>query len=196
VPSTRRSASRGHGQSPCSTRVAARCAMLSRAPGASSVVKGIEVVVLDSISRSGMGDLNENQSGSKIMDALNGLSESWLAIGHTPRASADHVTGTMQFDAAADLMVKLSSEQEDDGPMGVSLELTKKNDIPYYKPRILALEFDRNLGFVGFREARRGEFPTIEAGRQQSVLQQLKDWTLDQPHGLGSASVPLPELPG
>jgi hypothetical protein len=155
--------------------------------------EGIEFVVLDSISRAGMGDLNENQSGSKIMDALNGLAESWLAIGHTPRASGEHVTGTMQFDAAADLMVKLASEQEDDGPLGVSLELTKKNDIPYYKPRILALEFDRNLGFIGFREARRGEFPTIEAGRTASALQRLKDWTLDQPNGLGDATAAADE---
>jgi hypothetical protein len=94
----------------------------------------------------------------------------------------------MQFDAAADLMVKLSSEQEGDGPLGVCLELTKKNDIPYYKPRILALEFDPMLGFVGFRHARRGEFPEIESGRKTSALQQLKDWTLDQPSGLGDAS--------
>lgn len=150
--------------------------------------EGIEVVILDSISRAGMGDLNENQSGSKIMDALNGLCESWLAIGHTPRASGDHVTGTMQFDAAADLMVKLASEQDEDGPLGISLELMKKNDIPYYKPRILALEFDRDLGFIGFREARRGEFPEIESGRKMSALQQLKDWTQDQPLGLGDAS--------
>jgi hypothetical protein len=147
-----------------------------------------EVIILDSISRSGMGDLNENQSGSRIMDALNGLAESWIAIGHTPRASGEHVTGTMQFDAAADLMVKLASEQEDDGPLGVSLELTKRNDIPYYKPQILALEFDHAHGFIGYRSARRGEFPTIEAGRKVSALHQLKDWLLDQPGGLGDAT--------
>jgi hypothetical protein len=99
----------------------------------------------------------------------------------------------MQFDAAADLMVKLSSEQEEDGPLGVSLELTKKNDIPWYKPRILALEFDAQLGFTGFREARRGEFPTIEAGRQASALQRLKDWTLDQVNGLGDATTAAQE---
>jgi hypothetical protein len=68
------------------------------------------------------------------------------------------------------------------------LELTKKNDIPWYKPRILALEFDAQLGFAGFREARRGEFPTIEAGGNQSALKRLMDWTLDQPNGLGDAS--------
>jgi AAA domain-containing protein len=148
----------------------------------------IEVVILDSISRAGMGELNEGGVGTKIMDAMNGLAESWLAIGHTPRASGEHVTGTMQFDAAADLMVKLSSEQEADGPLGVGLDLTKRNDIPYYKPRILALEFDRALGFIGYREARRGEFPTLEAGRTVSALQQLKDWTLDQVNGLGDAT--------
>jgi hypothetical protein len=148
----------------------------------------IELVILDSISRAGMGELNEGGVGTKIMDAMNGLAESWLAIGHTPRASGEHVTGTMQFDAAADLMVKLTSEQEEDGPLGVALELTKKNDLPYYKPRILALEFDRSLGFIGFRGARRGEFPTIEAGRTASALQRLKDWTLDQVNGLGDAT--------
>jgi hypothetical protein len=153
----------------------------------------IEVVILDSISRSGMGELNEGQTGSRIMDALNGLAESWLAIGHTPRASGDHVTGTMQFDAAADLMVKLSSEQEEDGPLGVCLELTKRNDVPYYKPRILALEFDPSLGFSGYRDARHGEFPTLESGRKVSALQQLKDWLLDQPQGLGDASTAADE---
>jgi hypothetical protein len=148
----------------------------------------IELVILDSISRAGMGELNEGGVGTKIMDAMNGLAESWLAIGHTPRASGEHVTGTMQFDAAADLMVKLTSEQEEDGPLGVALELTKKNDLPYYKPRILALEFDRDLGLIGYREARRGEFPTLEAGRTVSALQQLKDWTLDQVNGQGDAT--------
>lgn len=155
--------------------------------------EGIELVILDSISRAGMGELNEGQTGSRIMDALNGLCESWIAIGHTPRASGDHVTGTMQFDAAADLMVKLSSEQEDDGPLGISLELTKRNDIPYYKPRILALEFNREVGFLGCREARRGEFPSIEEGRKVSALKQLKDWTLDQVNGLGDATTAATE---
>jgi hypothetical protein len=70
-----------------------------------------------------MGDLTENGAGNKIVDALNGMAETWLAIGHTPRASAEHVYGTVHFDAGADLMVKLTSEQDEDGPLGISLEM-------------------------------------------------------------------------
>ena len=53
----------------------------------------VELVVVDSISRTGVGDLNENEASNRGIDALNSLAPSWLALGHTPRDSTDHLFG-------------------------------------------------------------------------------------------------------
>lgn len=67
--------------------------------GAKAIIDrdGVEVVFLDSLSRAGFGDLKDNRPGNSIMDALNGLSETWLALGHTPRNDPSHLYGTIMF---------------------------------------------------------------------------------------------------
>src|SRR5262249_42735377 len=146
--------------------------------------QGIEVIFLDSLSRAGLGDMNANDSVNRIVDRLNAF-PTWVALGHTPRADTTHVYGSQMFDAAADLTVRLQSEQEDDGPLGVGLDLDKRNDVAWHKMTITALEFD-GLGLVNVRPAQPGEFPDVEAGKKLTMRQAVKQFLLDCDGGRAS----------
>jgi len=122
---------------------------------------GASCVVLDSISRAGAGDLTENGPANRIVDLLNGLTETWAGIGHTPRAADDHVYGSQHFDAGADVLVQVLSQLGAGGPLGIGLKVTGENDLGPRPMTILALEFD-DLGLRGARRAEPGEFAEIE----------------------------------
>ncbi len=123
----------------------------------------VEVVVLDSISRAGMGDLTENAPVNKIIDAMNGLAPTWLGIAHAPRGSDEHLYGSIHFDAGADVLVRLASEQAGERLLGVSLQMMKGNDVGTRAVEMLAYEFDQ-MGIVGIRRAREREFISLEEG--------------------------------
>lgn len=127
--------------------------------------EGVQLVVVDSLSRAGYGDLNDNQDTNRGMDALNALDTAWLAIGHTPRGDESHLFGSQMQDAAADLMVGLMSEERVDRngrvTLGIGLKGTKANDVRVPPLTIMAYEFDE-VGLTGIRKARPGEFLTIE----------------------------------
>lgn len=89
---------------------------------------GVELVVLDSLSRAGYGDLNSNQVANTAVDALNSLGVAWLAIGHTPRGDDTHLYGSVHQEAGADVMAALTSVKEVDGSLGVGVSVTKAND--------------------------------------------------------------------
>mgnify|MGYP001603292740 FL=1 len=154
--------------------------LTSVADGARKYVQeqGIGVTLLDSISRAGFGKLVDDEVGNTIMDSLNGLCPSWLAIAHTPRADKSHAFGSQMFDAAADLLVQVTSQRNgDDNVLGVSMKITKDNDVGRRQPTMLALEFDR-AGLVGVRPARPFEFPELidaKQNTQQEVIEYLKD---------------------
>lgn len=149
--------------------------------------KGVQLIMLDSISRAGLGDLNENAAGNKIIDALNAFGLPWFAIGHTPRGDETHVYGSIMFDAGADITVQLLSQQMDDGTLGVGLAIVKENDIGKRPTRILAYEFDR-AGLSNVRAARPGEFPDIEQGRQPSLPDLIRDYLADMPNAKATAT--------
>ena len=134
----------------------------------------IEVVFLDSISRAGMGDLTDGAVANKVIDVLNRLCQTWLAIAHTPRAAEDHVYGSVFFTAGADVEVRLSS-QTGERVTGVGLEVTKANDVA--KPPLAT--FARVWGPDGLeaiRSARRHEFPELEAGRPTSLAEEVAEY--------------------
>jgi 5S rRNA maturation endonuclease (ribonuclease M5) len=142
--------------------------------------KAVKVVFLDSISRSGYGDLNENKVANSIMDALSGLCDTWLAIAHTPRSDDSHIFGGVHFEAAADLVVQLSGENKDARTLGVGFQITKRNDLP---PGLgsnrYALEFGET-GLTNFRPANIGEFPELEGKAQMKkpAREQIVDYIL------------------
>ena len=136
---------------------------------------GVEVLFLDSISRSGQGSLLDDRAVNQTIDILNNLAKTYLAIGHTPRGDESHLFGSVMFEAGADLVVRLATEYTENG-LGIGLKVEKSNDTPKPPMQQLALEFDR-FGLSGVRAAQRGEFEELASG-SQSKLQQLIDFVL------------------
>ncbi len=147
----------------------------------------IKVVILDSISRSGFGDLTENRPVNAIIDALSGLTETWVALAHTPRADETHVYGGVMFEAGADIVVKLSSAISTNGTLGLGYEITKANDIAYGGLSTWAMEFDET-GLVNFRKAKAYEFPEIEGQIKKPAITVIKDYIFEQDSGEATAS--------
>jgi len=152
---------------------------------------GIRCVFLDSISRAGFGDLNENRPVNAIIDALNGLSESWLGLAHTPRADDTHAYGSVHFDAGADVMVQLTSQQDEylGAPLGIGLQVTKQNDFAKAmgRLRVIALDFDTE-GLTSVRVSDKVEFPEIEeqAGQKENMESAVRGFLLA--NGLATAN--------
>lgn len=129
---------------------------------------GVGCVFLDSLSRSGSGNLNDNDVVNAYCNLLNGFQVAWFALGHSPRGDDSHLFGSQMFDAAADLMVRLNQQEKTGGPMGVSLDLIKRNDVGKQPLWVGAFEFDE-LGLVRIRRARAGEFGELEAKQTMSM---------------------------
>jgi hypothetical protein len=139
----------------------------------------VDLVILDSISRFGSGDLNENLTANKTIDALSSLCPTWLALGHTPRADDSHAYGSVHFDAGADLMVKLTSVSKD-AKLGIGLTVTKSNDTPKGRMETLALAFDGD-GLTDARLAKPGEFGELALEQKTSLSQEITQYLLE--HG-------------
>lgn len=137
---------------------------------------GKDVLFLDSISRAGAGDLNENQPVNRITDLLNNLSPTWLALGHTPRGDESHVYGSTMFEAAADVMVMLASERRADGTIGIGLEITKANDAPTGGPmQVLAYSFD-DMGLTGCSHGDPSQFSELLARKRMSTAELIEEY--------------------
>jgi len=156
--------------------------------------RGVGLVVLDSISRAGAGDLNENQSGNRVIDALSALCPSWLALGHTPRSSDGHLFGSIMQDAGADICVQLCSQTIDNGTLGIGWELTKQNDTGRRGQEIYALEFGE-AGLKNIRKAKPFEFPEVEGKGTQSMEQTIIDFILEQ-EGADATATQIAEATG
>tara|TARA_R110002020_G_scaffold442901_1_gene654139 strand:+ start:483 stop:1832 length:1350 start_codon:yes stop_codon:yes gene_type:complete len=128
----------------------------------------IKLVIVDSISRAGMGSLVDDRPAVRITDALNNLVEesdrSWVGIAH--RAwSNEHVFGSVQFLAACDVMVDVeAAHDEQKGELGVKLSVTGQNDLPPSRPHVVALGFD-SMGLNSARRATDEEFPDLQDER-------------------------------
>lgn len=138
---------------------------------------GIKTVFLDSISRSGMGDLNENQPANRIIDTMNRIAPTWLAIAHTPRATEDHLFGSMHFEAGADVIVRVITQEKDDD-IGLGLQITKANDIKKPKMMCYALSFN-GIGLCGARKAKQGEFGELYIGIESSLTDEVTNYLLE-----------------
>ena len=130
--------------------------------------EGVGLVVVDSLSRMGLGKMIDDDVANRGMDALNALKTAWLVLAHTPRADATHTYGSQMFDAAADLTVQLiADERSKRDTLGLGLKLVKHNDVPPQRDAFqIALEFD-SMGLTRIRRALPGEFTIIDAQRAQ-----------------------------
>ena len=143
----------------------------------------VGAVILDSLSRAGLGKLTDDVPANNAMDLMNRLCETWVALGHTPRADEGHVYGSQMFDAAMDVGVQILAQRLDGGTMGLGLQVTKANDFATPPMGKLALEFDQ-YGLKNVREPRHHEFPELEAGRRLTAAQEIEEYLL----GIGEAS--------
>ena len=135
---------------------------------------GARTIFLDSISRTGYGDMTADRVVNAIMDDLNATFETWVALGHTPRATDEHSFGSQMFDAAADLCVKLAAQTSADGfTTGISLEVVKAYDTRTGAKATHVLEWDA-LGLHGVRKGKEGEFPEIMG--ETRLEDQIRDY--------------------
>ena len=162
---------RGHSLKAVATKARA---YVARNPGA--------VVFLDSISRSGLGKLVEEDPASQFTDTMNYISETWLAIGHTPRGDDSHIFGSVHFDAGEDIGIKATAELTNN-VAGVSLQVVKSNDIARPPTAYYSLEFGPD-GLEAVSKAGAIDFPELAARKAQSWLEQVEGYLLE----VGSAS--------
>lgn len=134
----------------------------------------VEALFFDSISRSGAGDLTESATGNRVVDLLNGLCPTWIALAHSPRADASHIFGTMMFTAGADVEVRLTAETQQ-GVTGVGMEITKINDLPKPPLGVHALVWGDD-GLNDIRPGRRHEFPELETGHGTGLAGEIADY--------------------
>ena len=132
----------------------------------------IGCVFLDSLSRAGPGSLNDDDVVNGYCNILNGLKCAWFALAHSPRADATHIFGSQMFDAAADLTVRVTQEQKLRGPMGVGLEVVKRNDIGPQPLWVGEFRFDDG-GLSGVARARAGYFAEIEGSEKQTMEEKI-----------------------
>ena len=136
---------------------------------------GYQFLSVDSIVRAGYGKLTDDDTGNAIIDVLNSLCPTWLAIGGSPRADSDHAFGSVMFDYGEDIGIKLSSQRHRTlSSLGVALEVKKVNDGAYPPMEILAYDFD-GYHLAGVRKATRTEFPELAAGKQVSLADEVYD---------------------
>lgn len=133
----------------------------------------VQVVFLDSISRSGFASMVEDDNVNSIMDLLNRLCPTWLAIAHTPRGDQSHVYGSVMFDAAADIVARVSSqEKRDERKLGVGVEIVKANDVPKEAMHVISLQFDDG-GITSVKRASPVEFPELDTSHKYSLTEEI-----------------------
>lgn len=146
---------------------------------------GVRCIVLDSISRAGYGSLVEDRPVNAIVDALNSLGDTWLALAHTPRQDETHLFGSIHFEAGADVVVQLLSQLKGNTTLGIGLQITKANDMPKQGLKTYSYEFDE-YGLCAARKARPREFLEIEAGKKVGLTEEVEDYILN--YGASDAS--------
>lgn len=144
----------------------------------------VGLVIVDSISRMGFGDLKDDVTANKTIDNLNAICPTWLAIGHCARGDESHVFGSVHFEAGADIIVELSSQVKGT-TTGIGLQITKANDIAKGDMRCYALEFCET-GLSGIRGAKQSEFGELAVNKKTSLTDLVRDYLLD----VGKASAP------
>ena len=134
----------------------------------------VKLVIVDSLSRVGYGDMNANDAANAAMDDLNSVCESWMILAHTPRDDETHVFGSQMYDAAADVVVRLQSERRDNR-LGIGFEVTKANDMGRVPMTAVGLEFD-SFGLQHVTKATEKEYPLLFASRKADTSSEVEDY--------------------
>ena len=130
--------------------------------------EGTGLVVVDSLSRAGVGTMVDDENANAAMDTLNTVTSTWYLIAHTPKANSDTVYGSQMFNAAADVVVRMKSVGRK-GVIGLSLKVTKANDLPPVDTRFWEMEFDSE-GLAAVRMAEASDYPTLDESDQENEV--------------------------
>ena len=107
--------------------------------------KGIQFAVLDSLSRTGLGDLNDNEPSNRIMDMMSALFDSSLILAHSPKDRPGQIFGSDMFRNAGDIAIGLEANRIGDEPITwTSFEIEKANDLGVKRKSWLAFEFEED----------------------------------------------------
>ena len=139
---------------------------------------------LDSISRAGAGSMVADDVANSIIDMLNNLFPSWLAVGHTPRGG-DHIYGSIHFEAGQDLGVLLKSQMRDN-QLGIMLKGLPANDIPTPATAYYTLKFGEqgdvsSLVSVSVGQVR--DWPELALSEGMSPIQRIEAWLDEHTRG-------------
>jgi hypothetical protein len=142
------------------------------------------VVILDSVSRAGLGSLSEDEVAMRFIDSMGTLNATWLALAHTPRADVSHIFGSIHFEAGADVMVRLTPETSASS-VGIRLDVTKANDVKKPKPGYYVLDFSEGnlLSAIRHPETTSAlqEFPDLTPNGPGDRRNRITEWLLRQP---------------
>jgi hypothetical protein len=141
--------------------------------------EGIGFVILDSISRAGMGKLVDDDTANMTVDILNSFGIAWLAIGHTSKDNPNEVFGSVHYANGADIVAKLSAERRSPLETGVRIEVTKANDIAFPKPMTLTYVFDEDYGLHTATIAKADEYPDL-ASDTRPLPQKIYDYLINE----------------
>ena len=134
----------------------------------------VKLVVLDSISRAGFGDLNDNRPVNKIIDTMNNTCETWIGLAHAPRGDSSHVYGSVHFDAGADIVIQQVSEARERS-LGIGLNIVKANDVGKMPMMVLGYEFD-DIGLTKIWFPKASEFPELMLSKPVSTAEEVYDY--------------------
>lgn len=138
---------------------------------------GVEVVLMDSISRAGCGTMIEDRPANTVMDTLSDICPTWIAIGHTSKANEKSIYGSIMFEAAIDIGIQLVSDVYEH-KLGIGLKIRKGNDIARAQEMdVISLHFDEK-GLNGIRWADDGEYTNIETSEGGSDVEKIRQHLL------------------
>lgn len=139
------------------------------------------VVLYDSISRVGMGSLKEDDVANAIVDLANAASETWIALAHSPRADAGHAFGSVHFDAGADTVIRLMSEQRGND-LGCCLRVTKSNHLGRVNQILYRLVFGP-AGLTRIEKQKSTDWPELSVVGGKMPLDEAVLMYLGEHHG-------------
>ena len=130
---------------------------------------GPGLVLYDSISRTGLGKLIDDDVANAFTDTVNGNSETWGALAHTPRADATHQFGSVHYEAGQDIGVRVASEHRE-AELGVMLKVTMANAAGLAPPWFTRLMFDGPDGqLIKIEKAKPNDYPTLQGGKPSLI---------------------------
>lgn len=144
---------------------------------------GVEVTFIDSISRTGAGDLKDDRTANSIMDTVNRVCSTSVSLGHLSHAGRNdqgsaHVYGSIHFENAADIVVQLTS-QRNGNTLGVGMQIVKANDVGDNAMHYTAFDFDPDIGLIAIRPGSDRDFPDLALGRPQTLSAMARSYLLD-----------------